>query len=302
MEKYHFSSIAAHNEALGLPAPEHPLFCVVHTKSDTSGGVLSCTSDAIVSTDFYTISIKNIISGEVLYGRTKYDCQNGTMIFTEPRQEIATKGVTVKSEGRLIIVHPDYIRGHAILEQIKKYHFFSYAIHEALHLSPKEEKQICGLVDAIETEYHNNQDAFTKELILDLLTTLLRYANRYYHRQFLTRKESQHSLLDRFQRELNDLLLNADKEQAMPTIEEIASRLHVTSRYLSDALKAETGKTAKEWIHLALIESAKDLLLGSDATIAEVAYQLGFEYPNYFARLFKKKVGLTPTQYRLNTH
>ncbi|MCG8672433.1 MAG: helix-turn-helix transcriptional regulator [Pseudomonadales bacterium] len=302
MEKIHFSSIAQHNEALGFPNPEHPLFCVLHTTSDSTQSILSCDNESVISTDFYSISIKNIISGEIFYGRTKYDCQNGTMIFTEPKQEISTKGVKVKSEGRIIIIHPDFIRGHAIYEQMKKYHFFSYAVHEALHLSPKEETQINGLFDSIETEYHNNQDEFTKDLILDLLTTLLRYSNRFYHRQFLTRKESESSLFSRFHDELTVGLRSIDIENAIPSVEEIANKLHVTSRYLSDALKTETGKTAKEWIHLELIESAKNLLLASDASVAEIAYQLGFEYPNYFARLFKKKVGLTPSQYRQSTH
>ena len=302
MEKYHFSSITEHNQALGLSEPEHPLFCVTHTKSDKPGGILSCKNDVIVSTDFYTVSIKRIISGEVVYGRTKYDCQNGTMIFTAPGQEVGTKGVKVNSEGRVLIIHPDYIRGHAVYEQIKKYHFFDYAIHEALHLSPKEECQVRALFDSIETEYHNNQDDFSKELILDLLTTLLRYANRFYHRQFLMRKESQNSLYQRFKSELSALIEADSDYKSLPAIEEISNKLHVTSRYLSDALKAETGKTAKEWVHLELIELAKDMLLSSDASVSTIAYQLGFEYPNYFARLFKKKVGLTPSQYRLSVN
>ena len=300
MEKYHFSSIAEHNRAFGLPEPLNPLFCVLYTKSKELSGMLSCKEDFTVSSDFYTISIKKIISGEVVYGRTKYDCQNGTMIFTAPGQEIGTKGVKVESEGRLIIIHPDYIRSHPIYEHIKKYHFFDYAIHEALHLSPKEEKQVKDLFDSIDTEYQNNQDAFTKELILDLLTTLLRYSNRFYHRQFLMRKESQNSLYQKFKGELNAQLSVNDEYQSIPTIDDISSKLHITSRYLSDALKAETGKTAKEWIHLELLELAKEMLLSSDASVSKIAYQLGFEYPNYFARLFKKKVGLTPSQYRQN--
>lgn len=302
MTKLHFSSITEYHEALGLPAPEHPMLSVAYVSSAKAGAVLSCqdtSDDLTISTDFYAISIKRIISGEILYGRTKYDCRNGTMIFTAPQQEISTKGVKVESEGRFIMFHEDYVRGYAIQEQLKKCHFFAYAVHEALHLSPKEEKQIIGLFDAIEMEYHNNQDEFTKELILDLITTLLRYSNRYYHRQFLARKESQSSLYERFKQELETALSSGpDQDIVIPSVEELAAKLHVTARYLSDALKVETGKTAKEWIHLQLIDAAKDLLLASDVSVAEVAYQLGFEYPNYFARLFKKKVGQTPTQYR----
>lgn len=305
MMKHHFSSIAEHHKALGLSAPEHPLISVAHISSTGPDSIIACSDheNLTISTDFYAISLKEIIAGEVVYGRTKYDCRNGTMIFTAPGQEISTQGVKVKSEGRFIMFHQDYIRGHAIQQQIRNYQFFNYAIHEALHLSPKEEAQIIRLFDAIETEYHNNQDEFTKELILDLMTTMLRYSNRYYHRQFLMRKDSQHSIYERFQSQLNMLFdHHSESNEGIPTIDEIASGLNVTPRYLSDALKAETGKTAKDWIHLSLIDKAKDLLLASDMTVAEVAYHLGFEYPNYFARLFKSKVGKTPTQYRNNTH
>ena len=305
MKKYHFSSIAEHNEALGLPAPEHPLISVVHTSTDNPEGTLFCKDirDIAISTDFYSVSIKKIISGEIAYGRTRYDFSNGSMIFTAPEQEISTSGVQVESEKRVLIFHQDYIRGHPIQEQIKKYHFFGYAVHEALHLSPKEEKQVTGLFDAIEAEYQNNQDEFTKELILDLVTALLRYSNRYYHRQFLMRKESHHSLYKQFKRELEaSLNTSPGHNTVIPSIEDMAGKLHVTPRYLSDALKVETGKTAKEWIHIELIDSAKNLLLASDKTVAEIAYQLGFEYPNYFTRLFKNKAGMTPTEYRKTTH
>lgn len=301
MEKAHYSTITEYNKAMGMPEPEHPLLCVAHFVSKEPDGVIACdkTNDIAISTDFYGISLKKIISGEIVYGRTKYDCQNGTMIFTAPGQEISIRGVKLQAEGRSIMFHEDYIRGHAIYEQIKKYHFFSYSVNEALHLSPREEKQIASLFDTIEAEYHNNKDEFTKELILDLITTLLRFANRYYHRQFLLRKESQNSLYGNFKRELEVFLTAAANGDAeIPSVEMLAEKLHVTSRYLSDALKVETGKTAIEWIHLELIDSAKNLLLGSDCSVAEIAYQLGFEYPNYFARLFKKKVGMTPTEYR----
>ena len=206
MKEYHFKSISEHNRVFGFPEPEHPLFCVMNTQSKNLDGLLECGNDFTLSTDFYSISIKRIISGEIFYGRTKYDCQNGTMIFTAPDQEISTRGIKVESEGRLILIHPDYIRSHPIYDQIKKYHFFDYAVHEALHLSPKEEERIKALFDSIDVEYHNNQDEFTKELILDLLTTLLRYSNRFYHRQFLARKKSENSLFQKFKNELGEIL------------------------------------------------------------------------------------------------
>lgn len=302
MKKFHFETIAEQNAAFGLEPPEHPLICVTHMKSERKGAPIECDDDITLSNDFYSISLKKVISGEIYYGRTKYDCQNGTLIFTAPNQEISTNGVKVESEGRVILIHQDYLRGLPLQEQIKKYHFFNYAVHEALHMSPKEETQIKRLFDAIEGEYHNNQDEFTKELIVDLISTLLRYANRYYHRQFLTRKEAEGTLFDKFKKELDTILYSSSSGNLIiPEIEDIAESIHVTPRYLSDALKAETGKTAKEWIHLELLDAAKELLLASDATVSEIAYKLGFEYPNYFARLFKKKIGMTPTEYRNQT-
>lgn len=302
MEKCHFTNIAEHNEALGLAPPEHPLICVAHTKSKRDRIPIKCDDDIVLSSDFYSISLKRIISGEIFYGRTKYDSQEGTLIFTAPNQEISTKGIKVASEGRVILIHQDYLRGFPLHAQIKKYHFFSYAVHEALHMSPKEEAQIKGLFDAIECEYKNNQDEFTKELIIDLISTLLRFSNRYYHRQFLTRKEAESALFEKFKQELGIMLHRSSHGSlVIPEIEDIAEKLHVTPRYLSDALKVETGKTAKEWIHLELLDAAKELLLASNASVSEIAYKLGFTYPNYFARLFKKKVGMTPTEYRNQT-
>ncbi len=304
MNKIHFSDIAEQNAFLGLPEPEHPLLTVNSIASIKSDEVAACIdSESVLSTDFYSISLKHIISGEIFYGRTKYDCKNGSLIFTSPRQEISTKGVKIESEGKLICFHEDFIRGHSIQERIKKYHFFNYAVNEALHLSPKEERLISTVFKNIEVEYHNNHDEFSKEIILSQIDTLLRYADRFYRRQFLHRQESQSSTKDIF---IDVLIKHFDGTEAgvdgIPTIENIAQQLYMTPRYLSDALKVETGKTAIENLHLFLIDKSKNLLLESDATIATVAYTLGFEYPQYFARLFKRKVGVTPTQYRNQYH
>ncbi|BBM84247.1 helix-turn-helix domain-containing protein [Candidatus Uabimicrobium amorphum] len=294
-EKIHFSDLAEYHEFLGLSIPEHPLFSVVSVSSNKD----ACDIDMILSSDFYSISLKHVTSGEILYGRTKYDCRNGTMILTAPHQEIKLKGVKVEATGRAIIFHEDFIRGHKIKNEIRKYSYFSYGVNEALHLSPKEEQMIAQVIDQIEVEYYNNQDEFSKDLILSLLDTLLRYANRFYHRQFLHRKEVNSDLLDQFIDEVEKYIVdNKWEEKTIPTIEDVASAMAMTPRYLSDALKVETGKTAMENLHLYIIDKAKDLLLGSNTSVATVAYKLGFEYPQYFARLFKKKTGMTPTEYR----
>lgn len=299
MKKYHFKTIAEQNLAFGLRPPEHPLIDVMKFNSDERQSEFACTESLSLQASFYSISLKHITEGEIHYGRTKYDCSNGTMIFVAPEQEIASRGVKVSSVARTICFHEDYIRGHEIQQQLKQYHFFNYSVNEALHLSPKEEKQMAAIFDAIEAEYYNNQDAFTKELILSQLSTLLRYANRYYHRQFLMRKESSSSVYERFAQILDQRMQQLEAESMnLPEVEELAQKMNMTSRYLSDALKAETGKTTKDWIHRALIERSKDLLLSTSDSVATIAYGLGFDYPQYFSRLFKNKVGLTPSEYR----
>ena len=303
-QKFHFRDLAEYHSFLGLPAPEHPLFSVASISDREHDDPLPCPDeDFALSSDFYSISLKHVTSGEIFYGRTKYDCRNGTMLFMAPKQEVRVVGVKVESTGRSILFHEDFIRGHPIKDEIKKYNYFSYAVNEALHLSPKEEEMVSGLIDQIEHEYHSNPDEFSKDLILSLVDTLLKYANRFYHRQFLHRKENSSDLLDRFIDEVDKFIsANKHEEKTIPAIEEIAAAMAVTPRYLSDALKVETGKTAMENLHLHLIDKAKDLLLESDATVATVAYDLGFEYPQYFARLFKKKTGMTPTEYRQSYH
>ena len=283
-----------------MPAPEHPLLSVVSTETSVDEFTVSCLDEPItVSNDCYTISFKKIISGEILYGRTKYDFKNGSMIFTAPRQQVVLDGVTVASKSRHISFHEDFIKGQDIRHRIKNYSFFSYTVNEALHLSPKEDRLIGSILDNIEMEYHNNPDEFSKEIILSQLDTLLRYANRFYKRQFLHRQEMAGEIVSQFERAISNYFESGAFEmQGTPRVEEIAKTLDMSARYLSDALRAETGKTAIEHIHLYLIDEAKNMLLEPKLTVSETAYKLGFDNPKYFSRLFKKKVGVTPSEYR----
>ena len=299
MQKLHFSKLKDYHQFAGLPDPEHPLFSVISMDEKATEETAKCfDGEACLSSDFYSISLKHIISGEIHYGRTKYDCSNGTMLFMAPKQEIILKNVEAKSTGKSILIHEDFIRGYQLKDQIQKYHYFSYAVHEALHLSPKEEQMIRGIFELIEQEYHNNEDEFSKGLIISHIETLLRYANRYYNRQFLHRKEQSSDLLTKFTQEIDQALsVQTSTGKYLPNVEEIAEKLKMTPRYLSDALKVETGKTAIENLHLHIIDKAKDSLLRPNITVARVAYELGFDTPQYFARLFKKKTGQTPSQY-----
>ncbi|WP_047245518.1 helix-turn-helix domain-containing protein [Maribacter thermophilus] len=295
----HFKTLSAYMDYLELPRPEHPMLSVF---SASENGFLPCPKESSppITNDCYSISLKKIVKGNLTYGRTKYDFTNGAMIFLAPRQVLQWDNSAVfEQKGFSINFHEDFLKGTELAHQIKKYGFFSYSANEALHLSPKEEKQIESIVENIEIEYHNNQDEFSKDIIISQLSTLLKYANRFYERQFLHRKELSNSLLEQFNLQVSSYFESGQlQENGIPSIEHIADQMSVSQRYLSDTLKKETGKTTTEHLQLRLIDEAKNALLQPNKSIAEVAYELGFEYPPYFSRLFKKKEGISPTEYR----
>jgi AraC-like DNA-binding protein len=296
----HFKTLSDFMEYLELPRPEHPMLSVF---SDASGGLLPCPkkNSPPITNDCYSISLKKNVQGDLNYGRTKYDFTNGALIFIASKQVLQwDERVVYDREGFMINFHQDFLKGTELAHQIKKYSFFSYSANEALHLSPKEQKQIESIVENIHLEYQNNQDEFSKEIIVSQLSTLLKYANRFYERQFTNRKELSTDLLEQFNQQLSVYASSGLlQEKGIPSIEHIADRLLVSQRYLSDTLKKETGKTSTEHLQLYLIDEAKNILLNPGKTISEVAYELGFEYPPYFSRLFKKKEGISPTEYRL---
>ena len=295
----HFKTLSSYLDYLGLPRPEHPMLSIFNSKED---GYLPCPRESSppITNDCYTISFKKFVTGDLNYGRTKYDFTNGTLFFIAPRQVLQwDESAVFEQKGFSINFHEDFLKGTTLAKQIKKYGFFSYTVNEALHLSPREEKQIEFIVENIEIEYQNNQDKFSKEIIISQLDTLLKYANRFYERQFLNRTELSNDLLEKFHLHLSKYFESGQlQEYGIPSIAKIAKKLSVSQRYLSDTLKKETGKNTTEHLHLYLIDEAKNILLQPNKSIAEVAYELGFEYPPYFSRLFKKKEGISPTQYR----
>ncbi len=295
----HFKTLSAYLEYLELPRPEHPMFSVFSALGE---GFLPCPKESSppITNDCYSISLKKIVKGDLTYGRTKYDFTNGALFFIAPRQVIQwDESVVFEQKGFSINFHEDFLKGTDLAHQIKKYGFFSYSANEALHLSPKEEKQTESIVENIDMEYQNNHDEFSKDIIISQLSTLLKYANRFYERQFLNRKELSNDLLERFNQQLENYFDSGQlQENGIPSIEQIADKLSVSQRYLSDTLKKETGKTSIEHLQLYLIDEAKNILLNPNKTVSEVAYELGFEYPPYFSRLFKKKEGISPTEYR----
>ncbi len=295
----HFKTLSAYFEYLELPSPEHPMFSARSAKENE---FLPCpkSSSPPITNDCYNISFKKVVKGELIYGRTKYDFTNGALFFIAPRQVLQWDSKAVfEQQGFSITFHKDFLKGTELADQIKKYSFFSYTTNEALHLSPKEAKQLESIVDNIIIEYDNNLDAFSKDIIISHLSTLLKYSNRYYERQFINRKEMSVDLLFQFNHQLS-LYVESGliQKEGIPSIERIAHKMNVSQRYLSDALKKETGKTTTEHLQLFLIDTAKNTLLDPQKSIAEVAYELGFEYPQYFSRLFKKKEGISPSEFR----
>ena len=295
----HFKTLSAYLEYLELPRPEHPMFSIYTALGE---GFLPCPKESSppITNDCYSISFKKFVQGDLTYGRTKYDFSNGTLFFIAPRQVLQWENNAVfEQKGFSINFHEDFLKGTELAPQIKKYGFFSYSANEALHLSPREEKQIASIVENIEIEYYNNQDEFSKEIIIAQLSTLLKYANRFYERQFLNRKELSNDLLEQFNEQLDAYVESGQLEKkGIPGIDQIAEKMSVSQRYLSDTLKKETGKTTTEHLQLYLIDEAKNILLNPNKSISEVAYELGFEYPQYFSRLFKRKEGISPSEYR----
>jgi len=289
----HFQSLNEMHRANGYPAPENPMLSLLRCNQ-------SCpTGDREFISDFYMISMKKMKSGTITYGKTKYDHDSGSMFFSKPRQVLEMRNIELEEDGFSIYFHEDYLSGHALHNEIKKYHYFDYEANEALHLSPKEEETIWELYRKIETEYYNNPDEYSKGIILGHIDSILQYSQRFYKRQFINRTEVSGRIITRFNEKLTAYLETGLLiEQGLPTVKFMASELNLSPRYLSDLLKQETGKTAMELIHILLISEAKNLLKGEDQTVAEIAYSLGFENLPYFSRLFKKEVGLSPNQFK----
>ncbi|NNK80449.1 MAG: AraC family transcriptional regulator [Flavobacteriales bacterium] len=293
-------SITDIHRLLGIKAPEHPLLSVSYPNEFPKE---SCMEPGTYRNDLYVISLKTIASGQFNYGRGSYDFQDGTLICTGPGQVMSFDKDQLEQdrghEGWTLMFHPDLLRRSSIAQSISGYSFFDYEANEALHLSDKEKAMLLELVRNIEREISQNMDRHSQDLILINLESILKYTSRYYDRQFYTRSDESKGHLQRFERFLKDYFnSNELSEKGLPSIDRCGQALNMSGHYLSDLLKAETGKSAREHIHLQLVDRAKNLLLGSNATVSEIAYDLGFDYPQHFSKLFKTKTGLSPSEYR----
>ncbi len=288
-------SISELHRISGLPKPLNPLLSIIRHDEKFEDVEFNNHPTAL---NFYNITIKRSFQGQLKYGKTYYDFDEGTMSFTAPNQIISIEDVKDRNkDGWSLLFHPDLIRQYPLGKVIKNYGFFSYSVSEALHLSDEEEKTIEAIVQNIQKEINSRLDNFSQDVIVSNLELLLSYCNRFYHRQFITRKMATNDLLSSFEIALNNFV-DDTADFTLPTVEKLAGSLNVSPSYLSDMLRNVTGQNTQQHIHNKLIEKAKEILLTTELNISEIAYRLGFEYPQSFSKFFKNKTKLTPVDYR----
>jgi len=283
---------------LGLEGPKHPMVSVVDF-SQIDFREEMFVGKTIVN-DFYVVSFKEHTSKTLVYGRENYDFAAATMLFLSPSQVFQVGGdFHSPISGWGLYFHPDLIVGTSLFDKMDNYNFFNYSSHEALHLSDGERQQVENIIQNIKTEYSNNLDRQSKTLIVSNIELLLNYCERFYNRQFITRSHQNQGIVSRFEQLVKDYYKQEKQlELGLISLDFLARELNLSKSYLSDLISKETGKTIKEFVHLHVIDLAKNRLLSTDLTVGEIAYELGFEYPQYFSRLFKSKVGSTPGEFR----
>lgn len=296
-EIIHLKNIAEINQFVQCET-KHPLVAVI----DFSQVDDYLEEGTRISSDFYSIMFKNYCSNQLKYGRQAIDFQDGNLICIAPKQVLSMDTEIEQRDDKMgwgLFFHPDLLFGTALAQKIKEYSFFSYDVTEALHLSEKEKQILADCVDKIKNELEENIDKHSQSLLVSNIELLLNYCNRYYERQFITRKSSNSSILASVEQHLKTYF-QSQKHKAigLPTVKFLADEVHLSPSYLSDLLKRETGLNAQDHIHYYLIEEAKLNLLNSSQSVSEIAYSLGFEYPQYFSKLFKLKTGKTPNEFR----
>lgn len=290
-------SITEFHRIKGLPKPEHPLISLV----DYSAIKHSPDNNSISWIyDFYTISLKKNFNAKIKYGQQEYDFDEGTMFFISPGQvfRIEAQQDSADKSGWMLLIHPDFLWNLPLAKTIKGYAYFGYSVHEALFLSNKEEVIISGMMQNIQQEYHANIDKFSQQIIISQIEVLLNYADRFYHRQFITRKIANHQVLDQLETLLNNYFNDNANGKGLPTVHFIAEQLNISPDYLSTLLKVTTGQNTQQHIHEKLIEKAKEKLTATSLSVSEIAYELGFQHSQSFSKLFKTKTNLSPLEFR----
>ena len=293
-----YDNIFQYNESRGVETL-HPLVSVIDfSKAEPipPGHYRHCFG-------FYAVFLKDVKCGDLRYGRNYYDYQEGTLVFMAPGQvvEVEVKDKPqVPPKGRALLFHPDLIRGTSLGRNMKNYTFFSYEVNEALHLSEQERQVVVDCLRRIRHELQHGVDRHSKTIIAMNIELLLDYCVRFYERQFITRNEVNRDILVRFENVLDEYFVSDRPQQiGLPSVGYCAGKLHLSPNYFGDLIKKETGRTAQEHIQMKLIDLAKERVFDTGKSISEIAYELGFKYPQHFTRLFKRIVGQTPNQYRM---
>jgi AraC-like DNA-binding protein len=299
MAPYRVKTISEFHHLRELPKPEHPLISVIDMSS--VGHSHGKAPESIVF-DFYSIAMKRNFNAKLRYGQQAYDFDEGIMFFMAPGQVFGIEtdqNAEIKQSGWMLLVHPDFLWNTPLAKKIRQYEFFDYAVNEALFLSDKEEKTIGGIFQNIQHEYRSNIDKFSQNIIISQIDLLLNYSERFYHRQFITRKITNHQVLDRLE-ELLNAYFNGDEiiKSGLPTVQYVAGKLNISPGYLTGLLKVLTGQSTQQYIHEKLIQRAKEKLSTTGLTVSEIAYELGFEHPQSFSKLFKSKTNLSPLEFR----
>ncbi|AXB58361.1 helix-turn-helix domain-containing protein [Flavobacterium fluviale] len=292
---YKFESLSDFHEVFGLKKPLHPMISFIDIKEmkfDAHGLPRS------IVLNFYKIAYKTLLCGKAKYGQNYYDFGEGGLVFTAPGQLFESPSEQANS-GFLLLVHPDFFLSYPLAKKIREYGFFSYAANEALHLSEKEKTTIMSILAILDEELNSRIDDFSQDVIVSQIELLLNYSNRFYKRQFITRKSANNTLLEKLEEILDNHFNNEKAASAgIPTVQSLAEKLNISASYLSDMLRSFTGESAQHHIHQKILEKAKEKLSTTDLSIAEIAYGLGFEHPQSFSRLFKIKTNLSPLEFR----
>jgi AraC-like DNA-binding protein len=298
-QPYRVKTISEFHTLKGLPQPKHPLISVINYAD------IKCSSEIEAKNwifDFYNIAIKRGVDAMLKYGQQNYDFDEGVMFFLSPNQVfgvLPSNNKNINRSGWMLLIHPDFLWNTSLSKSINQFDFFDYAVNEALFLSTKEEAILKDIIKNIEQECNENIDNFSQSIIISQVETLLNYSERFYQRQFITRKKANYQILIRLEEILTQYFNGKDLlEKGLPSVGFIAETLNLSPNYLSNLLKSLTGQSTQQHIQNKLIEKAKEKLTTTSLSVSEIAYQLGFEYPQTFGNLFKKKTNFSPLEFR----
>lgn len=292
-----FISISESHQAFGLPAPQHPLISLVHFNNDNPFNTAMAPIYDVLS--FYKITFITRNKGKLKYGRNYYDYDEGSMLFLAPNQLVGSKDYNSETYCYILLIHPDFLLDHPIAGKIKQYGYFSYTSNEALHLSEREREIILSVYNIMEQEINSSVDEFSQEVVIAQLELLLSYVNRFYKRQFITRKVANNDILQKTETIIDHYINNQlSLHHGLPMVQYLADSLHISTGYLSDMLRSLIGLNAQQYIRSKIIEKAKERLINTDLTVAEIAYELGFEHPQSFSKMFRVRTGRSPLEFR----